>query len=87
MEYKDEFREKGAELKQNLQEIGSLAWKIVREKLQQLRQSETQHDSSGRESAERVDDGLTSRIRQKPLQSMLVAAGLGLVVGILWRRR
>jgi ElaB/YqjD/DUF883 family membrane-anchored ribosome-binding protein len=39
-----------------------------------------------REQAREWEDGLAEMIREKPLRSVLIAAGVGLLVGAIWRR-
>ena len=72
----DELREKTAQVKRDLQELGSTAKVVAKEKWEDLR--------SG---AADLEKGLEERIRAHPIQSVLIAAGAGLVVGMLIRRR
>ncbi len=41
----------------------------------------------GRQQVERLEKTLEQRIRDKPLQSVAIAAGAGILLGILWIRR
>ncbi|HEX5011093.1 MAG TPA: DUF883 C-terminal domain-containing protein [Planctomycetota bacterium] len=41
----------------------------------------------GRESVDRAREGLSDRVRDRPLTSVLVAGGIGLLVGMLIARR
>jgi ElaB/YqjD/DUF883 family membrane-anchored ribosome-binding protein len=40
-----------------------------------------------RDAAMRWEHNLESRIADKPLQSLLIAAGIGFLAGMLWKRR
>jgi ElaB/YqjD/DUF883 family membrane-anchored ribosome-binding protein len=40
-----------------------------------------------RDAAMRWEHHLESHIAEKPLQSLLIAAGVGFLVGMLWKRR
>jgi hypothetical protein len=40
----------------------------------------------GRETMGQLGEGLEDRIRNKPLQSVLIAAGVGMLLGLLWKR-
>jgi len=40
-----------------------------------------------RDAAMRWEHNIESRIAEKPLQSLLLAAGVGFLVGMIWRRR
>jgi ElaB/YqjD/DUF883 family membrane-anchored ribosome-binding protein len=39
----------------------------------------------GREQIEQVGQYLEDRIREKPLQSVLMAAGIGMIIAFLWK--
>jgi ElaB/YqjD/DUF883 family membrane-anchored ribosome-binding protein len=43
--------------------------------------------SAGREQVLDFEQTLEQRIREKPLQSVLIAAGVGILIGVLWTRR
>lgn len=40
----------------------------------------------GRERAQEWEQALEAQIREKPIQSLLIAGGVGLLLGLLWRR-
>ena len=40
----------------------------------------------GRESLQDLNQTLEAQIRERPLQTLLVAGGIGLLLGLLWRR-
>jgi len=112
----DQLKDKAGDVKQNLQEMGTLARDAAADKLGELRDSATQlrdtatqkagevrdmaqqragelRDSAteyyeaGRDRAIDFEHSLETRIREKPLNSVMIAAGVGMVVGILWMRR
>jgi len=72
----EELKEKTAQVKRDLQELGNAARAAAKEKWGDLR--ETAADLEGR---------MEERIRNKPVQSVLIAAGVGLVIGLLLNRR
>ena len=41
----------------------------------------------GREKVRQVEQSIEQYIREQPLKSMLIAAGVGLVLGRFWMRR
>ena len=57
------------------------------ETVDQLRESATEYYDRGRERISDLEKTLEERIREKPLQSMLMAAGAGVLLGIIWMRR
>jgi len=52
-----------------------------------MRDAAGEYIEMGRERAMGFEKTIEQRIREKPLQSMLIAAGVGLVVGAIWIRR
>lgn len=52
----------------------------------QAKEAMSEYYQQGREKAVKWEQVLESQIRAKPLQSLLVASGIGLVIGLLWRR-
>ena len=41
----------------------------------------------GREKVQVLEQTLEAQIRAKPIQSLLIAGGIGLLLGLLWNRR
>ena len=46
----------------------------------------TQVYEQGRESLQDLNRTIEGEIRQRPLQALLVAGGIGVLLGLLWRR-
>jgi len=116
----EQLREKAADVKQTLQEMGALARDAAQEKVgelheavkqtasqwrdaaqqkvdefretaqqaaSELRDSAGEYYNRGQERAHHIERTLEARIREKPLRSLLMAAGAGVLIGILWSRR
>jgi len=62
-------------MKQDLHNLGEHA-----------RQGVNELGEAARQQTQVWEQGLEARIREKPLESVLIAAGIGLLVGVLWRR-
>jgi ElaB/YqjD/DUF883 family membrane-anchored ribosome-binding protein len=58
----------------------------VNETVRQVGETASQYYKQGREQLEDVTQTLEENIRAKPLQSVLLATGLGLLLGLLWKR-
>lgn len=71
---------------QNLRELGSQARDVAQEQYSRLRQSATDYYSQGRERAVEWEQGLENYIHEKPIQAVLIAAGVGVLLGLLWKR-
>jgi ElaB/YqjD/DUF883 family membrane-anchored ribosome-binding protein len=69
------MREKTHELGDQAKELGVQAQQVATEYYQQ-----------GREGLVDLQRTVEAQIREKPVQSLLIAAGVGLLLGLLWRR-
>ena len=58
-----------------------------RDQLDSLRQSAGEYMEQGRQRAIDMERSLESQIRAQPLRAVLIAAGVGMVAGILFCRR
>jgi ElaB/YqjD/DUF883 family membrane-anchored ribosome-binding protein len=65
----------GTQIRDTAQEVGTRA-----------QETAAQYYEQGRESLQELNQNVEARIREKPLQALLVAGGIGLLLGLLWRR-
>jgi ElaB/YqjD/DUF883 family membrane-anchored ribosome-binding protein len=90
-------QELGAQMQERAQEIGTHVRDWAHDVGGQLKEgaqgalhqagaSASQLSSQGREAVEQLEKSLEEYIRAKPLQSLMIAAGVGIVVGWLWRK-
>lgn len=69
------MRDKTHELGDQAKELGVQAQQVATEYYQQ-----------GREGLADFQRTVEAQIHEKPVQSLLIAAGIGLLLGLLWRR-
>jgi ElaB/YqjD/DUF883 family membrane-anchored ribosome-binding protein len=81
------LREKTSEIKSSLQEMGSSAKQMAQEQFEGVRDTMTGYYEQGRDRAMELEQSLEMRVREKPLSSILVATGLGFLIGMLWMRK
>lgn len=72
---------------QDIQELGGLARDMAQEQVEQLRASASGYLEEGRDNVQQLGRGFEQFIRRQPLKSILIAAGVGLVLGRFWMRR
>jgi ElaB/YqjD/DUF883 family membrane-anchored ribosome-binding protein len=72
-------REKAAEQVEHLKETASQYY-------DQGRQMAQDYYEQGRQKAMEYQENLESYVREQPVKAVLIAAGIGLLVGFLWRR-
>ena len=75
----ERVRDKAAEVSQHLRDAAS-------EKYGQVRDKASKVYNEGREKAEQWEQSLETYVQEKPLQAVLLAAGVGLLLGLLWKR-
>ena len=72
---------------QDIQELGGMAREMAQEKVEQLRASASEYCEEGRDKVQQVEHSFEQFVRQQPLKSILIAAGVGMLLGGLWMRR
>src|SRR5688572_26805870 len=84
-------------MKESLRDLGTQARTAATEQVQQIRQTAEEYYEQGRQKAQEYYDqgrqkameyqeNLESYVREQPVKAILIAAGVGLLVGMLWRR-
>ena len=82
----DAVREKAQHATQNLRDLGNQVRDAATEKYNQFSEQAKGYYSQGREAAQEFEQTLESYVQEKPIQSILIAAGVGLLLGVLWKR-
>jgi ElaB/YqjD/DUF883 family membrane-anchored ribosome-binding protein len=72
----------GTQLRDKAQEIGTQA----QEWGTHAKEAVSEYYEQGRESLQALPQTMEAQIRARPLQALLVAGGVGLLLGLLWRR-
>ena len=81
-----DLREKATEVGQNLRDLGTQVRDVARDKYTQLRDQASNYYEQGRDRAQEWEQGLESYVQEKPIQAVLIAAGVGVLLGLLWKR-
>jgi ElaB/YqjD/DUF883 family membrane-anchored ribosome-binding protein len=83
----DELKETVSEIGQNVREIGSEIGDLAREKFTDVRDQAAGYYKKGRKKASEWEEGVEDYIKEQPIKALLIAGGIGLLVGLFWRRR
>jgi ElaB/YqjD/DUF883 family membrane-anchored ribosome-binding protein len=83
----DDLRDKASEVAQDVRDMGGQLGDVAREQYENVKEQASQYYKRGRKRAADVEEGFEDYIREKPIHAILVAAGIGLLVGMMWRRR
>ena len=84
---KDTAQEMGARVKDMAQDIGAQIKDTAQDMGVQVKDTMTEYYAQGRERLREVPPTLEAQIRERPLQALLVAGGIGILLGLLTRRR
>jgi ElaB/YqjD/DUF883 family membrane-anchored ribosome-binding protein len=76
----------GPQVRNWTQEVGSQIKAGAQEAIRQTETSASQLSAQGRETVGQLEKTLEDYVRAKPLQSLLIAAGVGMMVALLWRK-
>lgn len=71
---------------QNLRDLGSQVRDQAREKYEQYGDQARQYYEQGRDRAQEMEQNLEAYVQEKPVQALMIAAGVGLLLGLLWKR-
>ena len=88
-----QIKDKAQQAKEKLNEMGSAASEqfnqikdSASEYYQQGREKAQEYYEQGRQKAIEMEENLENYVREQPLKAVMIAAGVGLLLGILWRR-
>lgn len=81
------LREQAQEVTKDLQKMGNIASDAVEENLEQMRENASEYYEHGRDGVHKAERTFEQFIRDRPIQSILIAAGVGLFLGRFWMRR
>lgn len=82
-----QLRERSSEAVDTLRGAGSEARRVAQEQMGHFRDTASEYLDQGRERAKQLSENMESQIIEMPFRSVLIAAGVGFVLGALWMRR
>jgi ElaB/YqjD/DUF883 family membrane-anchored ribosome-binding protein len=83
----EQLRQQTETVREDLGQLGRLAKQAAKEKLGEARETAAGYYDHGRKKADELETQLVDYVRTKPLKSILIAAGVGALFGILISRR
>lgn len=81
-----QIKDAASQVGQSVREVGSQVRDAATEQYNQMRDRANDYYEQGRQKAQEWEQGLESYVHEKPMQALLVAAGVGLLLGIIWKR-
>lgn len=80
------LKEKGMDVTRDLKDLGQVAKDVAKEKVEQLKTQAQNTLEDVKHYSEDAQHHFEQKIKNDPVTSILVAAGIGMVVGLLLRR-
>src|ERR1700712_5199443 len=81
-----QLKDKASEVVSGIKDMGSNVRDAATEKYGELRDTATEYYQSGRERAVQWESQLEDYVREQPVKALLMAAGVGVLLGVLWKR-
>ena len=72
---------------ENLRDLGGQVRETATQQYDHLKEQAADYYAEGRERALEIEQTLEQYVQEKPIQALLMAAGVGIVLGWLWKRR
>ncbi|MEN6494281.1 MAG: hypothetical protein ABFD16_08315 [Thermoguttaceae bacterium] len=83
----DRLGKHAKEATEDLQQMGATVRNAAQEKLGQVSEKASEYCEQGRDQVHGVACACEQFLRQRPLRSVLMAAGVGWLLGRFWKRR
>jgi ElaB/YqjD/DUF883 family membrane-anchored ribosome-binding protein len=81
-----QLKDKASEMASNIRDTASQLRDQATEQFQSARDSATEYYQAGREKASQWEEEVEAFVRDQPLKALAIAAGVGLVLGVIWKR-
>jgi ElaB/YqjD/DUF883 family membrane-anchored ribosome-binding protein len=82
----EQLREGARQVSQNVRALGSQMRDVAGEKMRDLKDQAAEYYRQGKLRARAIEEDVVDYVRAKPVQSLLIAAGVGLILGVMMRR-
>jgi ElaB/YqjD/DUF883 family membrane-anchored ribosome-binding protein len=90
IQVKETMQAAGTQVKETVQHVGTQVKETMQDVGIQVKETMqaagTQVYEQGRESLQDLNRTIEAQIRERPIQALLVAGGIGVLLGLLWRR-
>ena len=80
------LKDPAAQVGENIRNIGSQVRDQATQQYDQLREQAGEYYEQGRQRAMEMEQNLEQYVQEKPIQALLIAAGVGMFLGLLWKR-
>jgi len=81
-----ELKDKAAEMASNARDVGAQVRDAATEHYQAARDAASEYYQAGKDKAAQWEEGIEEYVRQQPVKALVIAAGVGVLLGIIWKR-
>jgi ElaB/YqjD/DUF883 family membrane-anchored ribosome-binding protein len=81
-----QLRETAGQMAGQIRDMGSQVRDAATQQYDQDRDSATEYYQQGRDKAMELQHQVEDYVREQPIKAVLMAAGIGALLGILWKR-
>lgn len=85
--HSSEFQKKVSELGHDVKDLGTIGGELASDTAHMAEEHLSEYYKEGLKKAKNLEGKIEMKIRKNPMQSLMIAAGLGLLLGAVWRRR
>ncbi|HEY3244886.1 MAG TPA: DUF883 C-terminal domain-containing protein [Phycisphaerae bacterium] len=82
-----QLREKAEQVGQSIRDMAEAARDTGREQIDRAKERAVEYYEEGREHVRLWGENVEAYVQEQPLRALLIAAGVGLLLGVMWRRR
>lgn len=83
----DTVADRAATVARDCRDIGDAAKQMAADSVAAVRDTAYQYFDEGRSHVRHLSTGVQSQIQERPLKAILIAAGVGFLLGAIWTRR
>ena len=79
--------DRAATIASDVHEVRAAARKVAADGVEAIRDTAHQYLDEGRQRVRSVGDNLHTKLEEQPVKALLLAAGIGFLLGAIWTRR
>jgi ElaB/YqjD/DUF883 family membrane-anchored ribosome-binding protein len=84
---REDVSDQASNVAQGLQDVSAATRRMASDSVEALRETANQYLDEGRNRVRELSENMQTRVQDQPMTSILVAAAVGFVLGVLWVRR
>ena len=81
-----QIKDKASEVASNVRDTAAQLRDSATEQYQNAKDAASEYYQAGRDKAMQWEEQLETYVRQQPVKALLIAAGVGAIIGAIWKR-